>query len=175
MGHGRAHGADGIPGDSAALVRPQRRTYLDASATQPVNATPASSQRRLPTQPERPRRRAAAALAFVSAGLASGGTFGLLAAGGYLSRGAGAPASPVITSVKFPPAQQNVTVEQSDLTRSAAAVSPAVVTVTSSAASTDDPLATSTGVGSGVIYGYDAPIGKAGSSPIATSCAAPAA
>ena len=111
----------------------------------------------------------AALIAFVAAGLASGGTFGLLALGGYLDRGTGAPASPVITSVKFQPGQQTVTVEQSDLTRAAAAVSPAVVTVTSSAASTGDPLASSTGVGSGVIY--DAR--RAGSSPTATWCAVP--
>ena len=96
----------------------------------------------------------------MSAGLASGGTFGLLAAGGYLSRGTGAPASPVIANVKFQPGQQNVTVEQSDLTRSAAAVSPAVVTVTSSGASTADPLASSTGVGSGVIYATTHPSGE---------------
>ena len=94
----------------------------------------------------------AAALAFVSAGLASGGTYGLLAVGGYLDRGAGSLASPVISSTKFQPGQQNVTVEQSDLTRAAAAVSPAVVTVSSTAASGGDPAASSTGVGSGVIY-----------------------
>ena len=94
----------------------------------------------------------AAAIAFVSAGLASGGTFGLLAVGGYLDHGPGAVASPVIASVRFQPSQQNVTMETSDLTRAAAAVSPAVVTVTSSEASTGDPLASSTGVGSGVIY-----------------------
>jgi len=98
------------------------------------------------------------ALALVSAGLASGGTFGLLAAGGYLSRSAGALASPVIGLTKFQPGQENVTVEQSDLTRSAAAVSPAVVTVTSSGASATDPLSSSTGVGSGVIY--DTPTGE---------------
>ena len=43
-------------------------------------------------------------LALVSAALASGGTFGLLAAGGYLDGGDGSPASPGISTVKFPPA-----------------------------------------------------------------------
>lgn len=94
----------------------------------------------------------AAALAFVSAGLASGSTFGLLAAGGYLDRGSGAPASPVIGNVKYPPTQQTVIIEQSAITRAAAAVSPAVVTISTSAASTNATQDSSTGVGSGVIY-----------------------
>jgi S1-C subfamily serine protease len=94
----------------------------------------------------------AAALAFVSAGLASGGTYGLLAMGGYLDRTASAPASPEISTVKYGPGERTVIIEQSDITKAAAAVSPAVVTITSSAVSASDPLEAATGVGSGVIY-----------------------
>jgi serine protease Do len=84
-------------------------------------------------------------LALVSAALASGGTFGLLAAGGYLDGGSGGAASPGISTVKFPQ-QQTLIIEQSDNIRAAAAVSPAVVTITNAAA--ED----SNGVASGVIY-----------------------
>ena len=97
----------------------------------------------------------AAALAFVAAGLASGGTFGLLAMGGYLDRSVGAPASPTIQSVRFSPGDQNVVVESSDSTAAAAAVSPAVVTISTSTVPMGAPLDRSSGIGSGVIYDFD--------------------
>ncbi len=51
--------------------------------------------------------------------------------GGYLDGGDGSPASPGVSTVKFPPpVQQTLIIEQSDITEAAAAVSPAVVTIT---------------------------------------------
>ncbi len=72
------------------------------------------------------------------------------------TRTASAPASPDISTVRYPPGQQTVVIEQSDITKAAAAVSPSVVTITSSTVPASDPVDAATGVGSGVIYDFDA-------------------
>jgi serine protease Do len=73
--------------------------------------------------------------------------------GGYLGHRGDPGSSPDISTVKYTPVQQTVHIEQSDVTNAVAAVSPAVVTITTSTASLSGPLeASSTGVGSGVIY-----------------------
>ncbi|MCY7418665.1 MAG: trypsin-like peptidase domain-containing protein, partial [Chloroflexi bacterium] len=72
-----------------------------------------------------------------------------------LDRSVGAPASPTIQNVRFSPSERNVVVESSDSTAAAAAVSPAVVTISTSTVPMGAPLDTSTGIGSGVIYSFD--------------------
>jgi 2-alkenal reductase len=149
---GRLAGA----GDATSNARPQHWFDPTSSSGPPAHVGQPSASPKRSGGGSRPSRGAlvagAAALAFVSAGLASGGTYGLLAMGGYLDRGTGGAGDPG-TSAKSTPMQQVVRIEQSDLTRAVAAVSPAVVSISSGTTSSGDPLeAPATGVGSGVIY-----------------------
>jgi S1-C subfamily serine protease len=125
--------------------------WFDPTSGPGPNSQPKPAAPRKPVEPSLPPGRgplivAGLLLALVSAALASGGTFGLLAAGGYLDDGDGVLASPDISTVNYPPQRQTLIIEQSDNIRAAAAVSPAVVTITNAAA--ED----SSGVASGVIY-----------------------
>ena len=86
----RAGGPPASAGDAAALVRPQRRAAVRARpAAQPSAAAP-RPPRSGDSRPSRsaPRRGRGGIWRSCPRGLASGGTFGLLAAGGYLDRGA---------------------------------------------------------------------------------------
>jgi serine protease Do len=109
--------------------------------------------------PERRPSRAGAVAGIVlvsllSAGLAAGGTYALLDAGGRLDPDAAAAATPAGQQTSTGSREQNVTVnEESAITDAASAVSPAVVTITSTSADATDPLSVpQTGVGSGIIY-----------------------
>lgn len=160
-GWGGGAPANGQPASAASnggVVRPQH-WFDPTTATTPVPSPPPA--------PTRPAPRAAgpgrgslvaggAAIAVVAAALASGGTYGLLAVGGYLDRGVAALPTPVTGATTPMPHAQTVHIEQSDLTDAVAAVSPAVVTITSSTTTPTDALdGESTGVGSGVIYDAD--------------------
>jgi S1-C subfamily serine protease len=90
----------------------------------------------------------------LSATLAAGGTFGLLAAGGYL-RTEAAPSQSSGQLISTPAINNNVLTETSAVIQAAQTVSPAVVTITSRAARngiTDPFRLPTTGVGSGIIY-----------------------
>jgi serine protease Do len=92
----------------------------------------------------------------LSATLAAGGTFGLLAAGGYLRSDGSQINQPPVQQISSPPIQNNYTVlENSAIIQASQAVSPAVVTITSRAAQNgiNDPFRLpTTGIGSGIIY-----------------------
>jgi serine protease Do len=139
-----------VPAGTSATPGTPQHWFDPTAGPGPSGQLSAAPAARKPAGPSLPQGRGPVIvggilLALVSAALASGGTFGLLAAGGYLDGGDGAAASPGISTVKFPQ-QQTLIIEQSDNIRAAAAVSPAVVTITNAAA--DD----SNGVASGVIY-----------------------
>jgi serine protease Do len=89
------------------------------------------------------------AACLISAALAAGGTYAVLNASGAFDRAA--VAEPVAAT---PAQQRTVTIdEQSAVTRAAAAVNPAVVTITSRTGTAVDPFQLpETGVGSGIIY-----------------------
>ena len=125
-----------LPGHAAALVRPH--AAVRDRAVRP-GRTPAAAQRSPPATALPPGRGAAgrrAARSWRSCRRRSHPAARSVCSptGGYLDGGDGSPASPGISTVKFPPQQQTVIIEQSDNIRAAAAVSPAVVTITSSAA-----------------------------------------
>ncbi|MFI5262286.1 MAG: S1C family serine protease, partial [Candidatus Limnocylindrales bacterium] len=120
--------------------------------TMPVAAAPVAAA----PVPAAPRRRAAGswvglfAAAFVAAILASGGTY-------LLVRGT-TPAAAIPAAAPTTGSQVTVNVsEESAITRAAAAVDDAVVTITSSQGSTSGVLngQTVTGVGSGILYNAD--------------------
>jgi S1-C subfamily serine protease len=91
----------------------------------------------------------------LSATLAAGGTYGLLAGGGYLHPD-GQTSTPTGQLVSSPPISNNMTlIESSAIIQAAQAVSPAVVTITSREAQNGiaDPFRLpTTGIGSGIVY-----------------------
>lgn len=111
-----------------------------------------------PVRPERrPGRGAVVAsiilVSLLSAGLASGGTYAILAGTGRLDRPAPV-GPPTVLTTSSAPTEQNVTVnEESAITNAAAAISPAVVTITSLGQTPDlTGELPATGVGSGILY-----------------------
>jgi serine protease Do len=132
-----------------------------ASIPTPVRDPRPSSPRRwtVPRRPGGPLRGSMVAggvvIALVAAGIASAGTVGLLAMGGWLE-----PSTAILAGSPGASAQpllQPVVVDQSDTSRAVAAVSPAIVTIV--AGNTADPLAelvteagTTPTIASGVLF-----------------------
>jgi S1-C subfamily serine protease len=142
--------------------RPEWSRHADAAATAPATperwyepAAPSGPVATTTVQPAKPRRGGAGSVitaALLSAVLASGGTVLALNATGVLDRPATIPTRPTGTTVGAN--NQPVTIdEQSATIDVAAAVSPAVVRITTNgSADTSTGIIPSTGVGSGVIY-----------------------
>jgi 2-alkenal reductase len=114
-----------------------------------------------PVTPSSPRARGGGALSLVvaaalmSAVLASGGTYVALSATGALDQKPVPTAAQNLQGTAAPADQRTVTIdEQSAITQAAAAVGPAVVTITTQVSGSQlDPFSLpATGVGSGIIY-----------------------
>jgi S1-C subfamily serine protease len=133
--------------DDATVPTTPERWYEPAPAVPPMTASVSTSERRGGGA----GFGAVFAAALLSAVLASGGTFAALSATGALDRPTPAPAASTGTTVG---SAQPVTIDESSATiEVAAAVSPAVVRITTSG-DVDANLGVipATGVGSGVIY-----------------------
>jgi S1-C subfamily serine protease len=143
--------------------RPEWSRHGDAAAAAPATperwyepaAAPSGPVATTAVQPAKPRRDGTGSVitaALLSAVLASGGTVLALNATGVLDRPATTPTRPTATTVGAN--NQPVTIdEQSATIDVAAAVSPAVVRITTNgSADTSTGIIPSTGVGSGVIY-----------------------
>ena len=119
--------------------------WLEPAPASPVTAAPAA-----PRRSGAPAWGALVLVAFLAALLASGGTY-------LLVRGTAAPTQPAVAAASSGPGGSQTTVnvtEESAITRAAAAVDKAVVTITSSQGTPADVLSgqSVTGVGSGILY-----------------------
>ncbi len=165
QGWGAASGSPGPAGSTPPAATPTwydptwQTAREDGSGRKPDKGSrPARPS--APPPPSTPRRGAGlVGMAAVATGAGVMGamlTVGILGAGGYLAQPGGVTGSdgPMRTALST---QQTITVEQSDIIAAVNRVSPAVVTITSRAATGDlvatDPFSLpATGVGSGIIF-----------------------